>query len=50
MPDIQVLNTFDLKQIIDKPTRIIDSSISITCHILTNRKEHLYNMKHKIWG
>lgn len=41
MHDVQVLNIFDLTQIMDKPTRIIDWSISITGHNLTNRKEHL---------
>lgn len=38
---MQVLNIFDCKQIIDKATRITESSRSITDHIFTNRKENL---------
>ena len=37
----QVLSIFDLSQVINKPTRITESSKTIIDHIVTNRKEHL---------
>ena len=37
----QVINLFDLKQMIDQPTRITESTKSTIDHILTNRNENL---------